>query len=609
MDVYPRSRIWPLLTVVLLLFGAAIYYPAWRISWETLEHTKRWAIARWQGDAGFPGAAESNASKQVHGAGPLPRAWNRRLRVALAPLQPPVAQRVAVEVEPDFRAYAETVSTAGFPPDLATQTMPLESDQPIPRAVDASSAVGPELPAGAHDLHSAVRSLELPRSDLDTIATSLPDTSVDLSFAETRTEQAEPAGPWPRTTKLYELWGQLPTDNGQIAKWKAELAEELTAFHSLDRLTDESVPDRLRRLSALASKTEMLEAYLAPPDRVKIRCLRFGMERRIAVWGSAHELAMEQEAAPLLVNVIDAIPVLEEVERRVATNPYADTWREWLMLEKLTQIATETWVTDPTVRWAAAQTVLSRLQRAALTDAQRVYLQDPAIRDLERQLTDWSDQPIDLRNLLQTLEQYEHVRSANLADMIVQQLARLEYCRRPAAPRVARAIDTYYRNANVRISVAGRLLNDLLPVLEPMRQSIRENILGANVVGQNRTWTDLEVRLIEDPERLRLRIQANGRSRSQTVSTKGAFHFYSRDHARFQAGKDLLVSPQGIYVTRATGSARGDSKLLRLKTDYDQIPLLGWIVRKIALDEHREKSSLVRSTMSRRITHRATSPA
>ena len=45
--------------------------------------------------------------------------------------------------------------------------------------------------------------------------------------------------------------------------------------------------------------------------------------------------------------------------------------------------------------------------------------------------------------------------------------------------------------------------------------------------------------------------------------------------------------------------------MLGVESDYDQIPLLGWIVRQIALDEHRDSRPLVRSEVRQRVRRRA----
>ena len=143
----------------------------------------------------------------------------------------------------------------------------------------------------------------------------------------------------------------------------------------------------------------------------------------------------------------------------------------------------------------------------------------------------------------------------------------------PAAEQLQQTMDIYYRNANIRVAISGELINDLLPVLQPMQEQVRDNILGAEVLGQNRTWTDLKISLIEDDRHIRLRFEAAGQTRSRTVSIKGPVRFYNTGQSQFKAGKDLMVTREGIFVKRATAAANGRAKLLDVQTDYDSIPL------------------------------------
>ncbi len=303
--------------------------------------------------------------------------------------------------------------------------------------------------------------------------------------------------------------------------------------------------------------------------------------------------------------MIEAVPILADVDQRLNDHPYGDSWRAYLMLDKLTRIATETWVADPQVRCSTAREVLRRMEDTSLTADQRHVLKDPAIEYLQRQLVDWADAPIDLQTLVTSLEQFEQIRSETIAAQVVDQMQGLAYCRHASAGELQHALDMHYRNANVRFSISAQLLNDMLPVLEPEDSRIRDHILGADVTGKNRTWADLHVRLIEDAAQLRLQIQVDGQSRSQTISSKGPVRLFSRDRSRFSADKELIVAPNGIFTRHAKATANGQTSLLQVKTDYDQIPLLGWLIRQMALDEHEEQRGLVRAQIRQRVTRRA----
>ncbi len=462
---------------------------------------------------------------------------------------------------------------------------------------------GPLVPPEAKLVRGNRPPLDLSRSDLTGLNSSLPAADLLPDGAAPITTD-ERVACWPRPAALWKLLDQFAPNSAQVAAWKHDVENSLNSVHQSPHLTDQRVVEQLERLASLAQQTKSLEVYLTESDRVLLRRIRYGIERRGAVWGHIQRIAQEQEATPLLINVIDALPVLQEVDRRVGLNPHHEAWRQYLMLDKLTQVATETWDTDSTVRVEASRAVLRRITTFRLTSEQHEFLQDPAILDLTRTLNDWAERPLDLSNLVRTLEQFELFRSASLASEVTSQLEDLQFSRYSGASSLSQTVNAHYRNANVRVSVSGQLLNDLLPVLEPIQQRIRDTILGAEVVGQNRTSTDLRLRLIDDPSHLRLRIQAEGLSRSQTVSTKGPFRFFSRDRAEFQAGKDLVVSANGLFVTPTEARAEGQSRLIDIESDYDQIPLLGWILRQVAMDEHREQTPQVRSVMRQKVASR-----
>jgi hypothetical protein len=398
---------------------------------------------------------------------------------------------------------------------------------------------------------------------------------------------------------------QLNPQSSQVAAWVNDTQETLSSLHEVPTLEHPGAVAVFDRMNELAARCPELEVYLSESNRRQLRRIRYGLQRRAHVWRQVHQLARQQHDTPHIVSVIETAPVLEEVDRRLADHPYGETWRSYLMIDQLARVAMETWVADPTVRCALARQVLKRMSDLSLTAEQVHALQDPAIQHLRRKLEDWAEAPVDLLTLVLALEQYEHIRSNTIEGQVVEQMRALAFSRHAAAPELRAALDLHYRNANVRMSVSAQLLNDLLPVLQPEDRAVRDRILGADVRGQNRTWTGLRVRLVDDPTQLRLLILAEGQSRSRTVSSKGPVRLLTRDRSQFQADKELIVSPEGLFTYRASAQSTGRSTLLALETDYDQIPLLGWLVRQIALDRHDDQRSQVRAEIQQRISQEA----
>jgi len=333
-----------------------------------------------------------------------------------------------------------------------------------------------------------------------------------------------------------------------------------------------------------------------------LRQLAYGIERRLEVWQAIHQLAKNARPLPP-INVADALPLLNDVEEKLLQGENGDGWRSYLMLDRLTQIATSTWVTDSSVRYEVSREVLRRMTDKGLGEQQKVFIESSELQQLARMLRDWAVSPVDYPKFARTLEQFETSRSATLATQLVHSMEHIRWAK--GTTELTNAFNTHYRNANVRLSITGQLVNDFLPILEPIEENIRDNIMGASVQGKNNTWTQLRVKLVEDDQRIRLRFIASGNTRSRTVSRKGFVRFFSNGNSNFSAGKELLVSRQGIFSQNATASADGRTRVVDLETDYDHIPLVGWVMRQMALEELHEQRNTMKSVMTNRVSKAA----
>ena len=601
MDVYPRTRTWPYVVVVLLLFGYAVAYPQWRSGQVATSATWRDRVPRFA--TRTVRHPQRGDDQRVHVD--FRPDWLRHEKL---PLHPPVAERVTLDPESPL--------AAAEPQPMAFESRePKRFDTQTVAAFTSSIGTEPELPdpsitplpsPGSERTSGSENPLELPSSDIGHVAPALPKSNLPTPSVLTPADINPPPAMWPMPVALQADLDKLAVTAGPLADWKQQVEHQLEALVTTPLAADPTA-GHLDALEQLADKVESLGVAAETDDqRVLLRSIGYAIVRRCALWQQVHRLAMEQIAAPAEVNVLDLLPVLQDVETRVAQHPQAEAWRNYLMLSRLMTVATENWVTDASVRREAARTVLERLADQELTSEQRQMVNDRAIQELQRHLTQWAEQPIELSFMLKTVEQFEQSHSDLLASELIGQLRSLKYSRQPSASALARAINAHYRNANVRITIAGQLLNDLMPTLQPMQQEIRDTILGAQVVGQNQTWTDLRVQLLEDADRLHLRVHADGQTSSRTVSRKGPVRLWSRDQSHFQADKDLIVSSSGIYVTHATAESQGESKLLEVKTDFDNIPVIGWVIQQIARDEHRSQRSRVRSEVQQRVRRQAT---
>jgi hypothetical protein len=602
MESYPRTKIWPLALLILLLFSLTAAAPRiWRarqaaqveqLRAEARKHLEVASRASSTEDCALvPVSAEAVARSGIR-AEVRPEGRTSR-RVIVEPSE------VASEQPVTSRTIPGLASRPAIPPftQPANHVQAPVGAEPV-RMGDANEA--PPAVAGKSD--DLADWLEL---EADELAVTLPEEPP--AAPEAAGEARVPPGCWPRPTSLLALLDALPATNAVgLNSWVRSTRESLDRLAQVARLDHPQVAVELNRLHDLASQIPSLESSVNREDGVLLRRIGYGIERRLAIWQAVHQLARHSPAAAA-PEAADVVAALTAVRRQLAASPAtSDSWQAYLMLDRLDELASASWQTDAEVRRTTARQVLDRIAGADLTAEQKQYLQTRTMANLTVALGTWAYEPVDASALMRIVEQFESSRSGKLAAEVVAIREALRWHPAPEAETLRQNLDAHYRNANIRLAISGELINELLPVLQPIQEQVRDNILGAEVLGQNRTWANLRVSLIDDDRCIRLRFEADGQTRSQTVSIVGPVRFYNRGQGRFQADKDLMITPDGIFVQRATAAADGRAELINVETDYDRIPLLGWILRQVALDEHDEQRPVVRQEFRQRISRSAT---
>ena len=120
----------------------------------------------------------------------------------------------------------------------------------------------------------------------------------------------------------------------------------------------------------------------------------------------------------------------------------------------------------------------------------------------------------------------------------------------------AQLVEMHYRNDNFRIAVTAEFLNRLMPKREPEYAPVRDTIQGVPVRGQSLMANEITVRMVPDPQRVRLALEINGEVASLTHSTAGPATFYSDNESSYVARKPLEITLRGIRHG-SDGSRRG----------------------------------------------------
>jgi len=178
----------------------------------------------------------------------------------------------------------------------------------------------------------------------------------------------------------------------------------------------------------------------------------------------------------------------------------------------------------------------------------------------------------------------------------------------PGSPNAGRRIESWlevnYRNSNLRLAVSAELVNRLVPKQPPMEAPVRDRILGVPTRGTSTTTAELGVRLIPDTRHLRFALEAKGLINARTTSKSGPATFYNHSDASFLARKVVEISPSGLRIWPAEAEATNSPKLRGVRTDYDDVPLVGSFVERIARHKHAESQGAVRRIARQKVTSR-----
>jgi hypothetical protein len=505
------------------------------------------------------------------------------------PIAPPATRpmiSVATSTTPEGTPAAEAPRVPYTPPRLALDefhTMPMVAEVAPP--VATRIAYDPVV-----DLEPDVRLTLEPA--LASPATRSPPTlqrSVPNVSLRSTTHRASPAhllhvaNAWPMPVVLAEQLRAL-AQYEETAAWSQEVLEALHELCAAEAIAAPSASLALDRLEQLSDNAQNFGALCREPQqRVLMSRVSYALVRRLLVWREVEGLALAREyvfAAPLAEARFAA--ALAEVERRFASVP---NWQRYLFVQRWR----EREQLSAAEQGALARRVLLRLETNELTKEQQALLAQPFVTEFAATLRPLAAEPVDLPRLVEALETLETEHTSPASHVVAEAYQRLRWSHVPAALQLGETLNTYYRNANVRVAISDTLLNMLLPqnqatTLEP----VHDEILGARVFGRSETSARLRVVLLPDMRRLRLGLEAIGEVDSSTTATKGPATFQQQGRAYIHARKMLSIERGGMRVWRAQAEVDSNSELTDIATDFDALPFIGLLARAMAKQQHDE---------------------
>jgi len=365
----------------------------------------------------------------------------------------------------------------------------------------------------------------------------------------------------------------------------------------------------LDELTALVDTGRQLAGKLEDPaQQTQFLRAHYALERRLAIW---RQIIQPAEADPAEASVTSTDTSAERVSAKVeelqslmASSEAGNGWREYLQLDRLNEVARSA-NHDTLERRQLARQILDRLARARASRQQRHFVVDGPLATLGMELQSWSAEPVSPQRLLSRLETYERSGLSSDAQLLATDCRWLNWSDHGGDRKLAGEVDGFYRNANLRVAVAGTLVNRFVPQPTAINMPISDTLIGVPVRGWSTTWTQLYLRLVPDARRVRLGLEATGIVASDTASSSGPATFYNNGTSTFLVRKLYVLGPKGLRDWPAIAEARSGSNLVSMETGFDGIPLFGPLVRSIALSQFEDSQPEALSEAQQKLANRA----
>lgn len=494
---------------------------------------------------------------------------------------------------------ADPVAKIEVPRKLPKQpgiTKPIPSFSLAPIDSDASSSATEEHPDRDDSSEEAEQS-RTPSSEKLAEEDDRPrehgETGDDLKDGDdVKDSLAEPIPSAQGLASLFKEGSERP----RLAKWVSQLSRLVDEFWSEPLTGSLEQTEVVERVHRLANYPVAVDPW-PESDKTAYWRIRHALQRRVDVWRPLLRVAAAESAQAPEVARQTRVAAVRLIDALRAEDSTAG-WSGYLRLPELLQSR------DPS---KAAEASLLRLRSADLTSQQQAFLSTPEFVAFEEHLRTTISHGTTGDQLRSRLEDYETQGDMHSSMNFVSALQRFSNGRDSSRyTATLDAIDTHYRNANLRVSLSGELIDRFVPAMHQYAEQVHDTILGASVRGSNATWTNLSVQLIPDPRAIRFGLLANGQVQSRTSSRKGPVVFYNQGKSQFSAGKELVLSPQGIYLGRTETRASTGNRVVGMQTDWDEIPFLGWMVRNFARQQHAEQRPFLRAEILRRVRRSAT---
>jgi hypothetical protein len=490
-------------------------------------------------------------------------------------------------VVPQGQTEAQPTQTAQ-PPEMVRRLPTIVANIPTPIHAGPQAGAQPsaaDFRPNPSQLQPPIRTSESDRERAERRADDSwrePDTLLE---SLTGLAAGGPAGPW-ATEVIRQIRALGPAVAGG--------SDESTSI--LERLADLN-----RQAPALADK--IVDKALAR----KLLRTKFALGRRIDVWQEVVRLGVPQaiDTTTAAANPERLAVCLAKVDWLTRESAEGQAWREYLLVDALKDSSRRQPSAQDHTTQQLAQRVLERLTQTPLTPYQQKFVSSGPVAVLREELRRWAAEPVGATALLRDIETYERTGLPSDARRLALDFQHLAVSPIEGRRRLAERVDLHYRNASCRIAITEELLNKLIPTRDLEHAPVQDTVLGRQVTGESTMATELAVRMLPNPQRVRLALEVTGTISSLTTTEAGPARFHNDSQVYYVARKPLEIDMNGISTWPVEVDVQNQTQLRGVETPLDGVPLIGAVARGVAKSQLVQNSSAASQEVKQKVADKA----
>ena len=328
----------------------------------------------------------------------------------------------------------------------------------------------------------------------------------------------------------------------------------------------------LERLAELDCQAPQLAAKIADKTLArKLKKVGYALGRRIDVWQEVVRLGVPQPVDSVTpeVDPQKLALCLAEIDSLTGDSPEGRQWREYLLVDALKQAANRRPSWDDRATRQTAQQVLARLTQTPLSPQQQKFVTTGPVAALRAELRRWAAEPVGAAAVLRDIESYERTSLPSDAHRLALDYQNLTLSPIEGRRQLADRVDLHYRNANLRIAVTEELINKLIPERKIEYADVDETVLGYPVRGESVMRTEVAVRMLPDPQRVRMALEVKGAISADTTADAGPAQFHNDSESYYVARKPLEIDMNGVSVWPVEVGVENQTQLRGVSTPLD----------------------------------------